>query len=116
MGRPYQVSNPYRVSQGESPAYTTTLYDSLSRTISVTTTDGATTTFANSNNQVTTTDSAGAARKTTADSLGRITQINEDPAHANFQTTYTYNAAGSLLSVNQAGCRLERLPTTGYSA
>ena len=36
LGRAYGVSNPFRPCQSESLVYTTTLYDSLSRTKTVT--------------------------------------------------------------------------------
>jgi YD repeat-containing protein len=48
-------------------------------------------------------DPAGKDRKTVTDGLGRVSQVFENPSGANLPTTYTYNAANSLLSVHQSG-------------
>jgi len=49
------------------------------------------------------TDQTGKSRESVSDSLGRLTQIFEDPAGLNFETDYTYDALGNLLTVNQKG-------------
>ena len=49
------------------------------------------------------TDQTGKSRESVGDSLGRLTQIFEDPAGLNFETDCTCDALGNLLTVNQKG-------------
>jgi RHS repeat-associated protein len=49
----------------------------------------------------TVTDQAGATRVTTADALGRLVQVTEDPNNLNYLTAYTYDAQGNLTQVSQ---------------
>src|SRR5215510_1405808 len=114
LGRPYKAYNPTRCSPpttncGESTwGYRTMAYDALSRPTSVTLQDGSVASASYSNNTVTATDPAGKTRQSTIDSLGRITQIVEDPGsspHLNYITTYGYDALGNLTNVTQNGGR-----------
>jgi RHS repeat-associated protein len=99
MGRTYQVSNPYW--NHESPIWTTTQYDALSRVTSVTTPDGATVSTAYNGAQVTVTDQAGKKRRSQTDAFGRLTMVTEDPGGLNFDTVYLYDALGNLHKVTQ---------------
>src|SRR6266540_2055831 len=99
MGRTYQVSNPYW--NHESPIWTTTQYDALSRVTSVTTPDGATVSTAYNGAQVTVTDQAGKKRRSQTDAFGRLTMVTEDPGGLNFDTIYFYDALGNLRKVTQ---------------
>jgi RHS repeat-associated protein len=109
LGRPYQAYNPTRCSPpttncGESTwGYTTSLYDALGRPTQITLQDGSLATASYSNNAVTATDPAGKKRQSTIDSLGRLTQVLEDPSGVNYETDYGYDALGNLLCVGQKG-------------
>jgi RHS repeat-associated protein len=102
LGRTYQVSNPYRPLV-DTAIYTTTLYDSLSRTSSVTTPDGSLSGYSYAANQTTVTDPAAKSLETVTDALGRLTDVYEGPAGQTLHTAYTYNALDSLTNVHQAG-------------
>lgn len=101
LGRPWQVSNPYRPWQSETAVWTTTNYDALSRVISVVTPDGATVSTSYSGDSVTVTDPAGKARKSRSDALGRLIEVYENPASLNYLTSYAYDALGNLTAVTQ---------------
>jgi RHS repeat-associated protein len=101
MGRTYQVSNPYW--NHETPIWTTTQYDALSRVTSVTTPDGATVSTAYNGAQVTVTDQAGKKRRSITDALGRLAKVVEDPDGVGYQTDYSYDTLGNLTVVNQGG-------------
>ena len=58
-----------------------------------------------SGNTTTVTDEAAKKRKSQTDALGRLTHVWEDPTGLNYQTNYTYDAFGNLLSVLQNGSR-----------
>ena len=111
LGRPYQVYNPTRCSPpttdcGESTwGYSTSAYDALGRTTSVTLQDGSVTSATYSANTSTVTDPAGKKRATTSDSAGHLTQVTEDPAGLGYVTTYSYDALDNLMSVLQNGSR-----------
>ncbi|MBZ5550907.1 MAG: hypothetical protein LAO22_23620, partial [Acidobacteriia bacterium] len=106
VGRVQTVSNPYRT--GDTNYYTTTAYDALDRVKTVTQPDNSTVQTAYSTNTTTVTDEAGKQRKTTADALGRLTQVLEPDATGalNWQTNYSYGALGNLLCVEQQGSAL----------
>jgi RHS repeat-associated protein len=107
LGRTATTSNPYRSTSDSTYGITTTNYDALGRVTQVIPPDGSST----SNNVITTysgncttvTDQAGKARKSCTDGLGRLTQVFEDPAGLNYETDYSYDAFGNLLTVNQKG-------------
>jgi RHS repeat-associated protein len=101
LGRTKQVSNPFRPALGEAATYSTTAYDLLGRVTTVSTPDAATVTTSYSGNTVTVTDQAGKARKSVTDALGRLSEVYEDPAGFNYQTTYTYDALDNLVEVQQ---------------
>lgn len=101
LSRPFKVSNPFRPWQSESEVWTTQLFDSLGRVISVTTPDNAVVSKSYSGNSVTVTDQAGTARKSVSDALGRLTQVREDPNSSDFLTTYEYDALDNLTKVIQ---------------
>ncbi len=111
------VSNPYRPTPDASMGWTLTKRDPGGRVVSVGTFGGSalpgpfgsnsnstgvvTTTY---NGPVTTvTDQSGATRVNTADGLGRLAQVTEDPNGLNYSTSYTYDAQGNLTHVFQGG-------------
>ncbi len=103
LGRVATVTNPHRSTASTSDGTTTYAYDALSRPTSVTLQDGSKSLISYSNNTVTATDPAGKARKSVYDSLSRTPQVFEDPAGLNYETDYTYDALGNLLTVQQKG-------------
>ena len=93
---------------------TSYVYDGLDRTCVVIPPDGTAagpacpgtqpsndvfTTYAG--NTTTVTDQAGISRKSQTDGLGRLTNVWENPAGLNYETTYTYDNLDNLLSVTQ---------------
>jgi RHS repeat-associated protein len=113
LGRLASVSNPYRSTSDPTYGLTSYQYDALSRVTKVTLQDGSFGTASYTNNTVTGTDPAGKKRQSTLDSLGRLTQITEDPGGLGYVTTYAYDALGNLTSVTQNGGRPR---TFGYDA
>jgi RHS repeat-associated protein len=117
LGRIRTQSNPHRSGSAPTDGTTTFYYDALGRTCLVVPPDGTLPTggacptsrptgdvlTAYSGNAVTATDQAGNSRKTVFDSLGRLTQVFEDPAGLNYETDYAYDALDNLLTVNQKG-------------
>jgi RHS repeat-associated protein len=110
LGRAFKVSQPFRPWQNETPLWTTSAFDALGRVISVTTPDGAQVTTAYAGNTVTVTDQAGKKRRSVIDGLGRLVRVDEpDKDTGNLDvngvpvqsTSYSYDALGNLLSVNQ---------------
>ncbi len=99
LGRLSQTSNPFRA--GETILWTTTAYDALSRLISLTTPDSAVAAAAYSGNTVTVTDQTGKTRKSLSDALGQLKEVYEDPSGVNYLTSYSYDALGDLVTVNQ---------------
>jgi len=98
MGRPYQVSNPYRPCNYEPLENTTTLYDALNRPLTVTTADGSPTSMSYLGNKTTITDPAGKTRSTLTDAAGRITSVTEA---GTLLTSYLYDALNDLTNVCQ---------------
>jgi RHS repeat-associated protein len=108
LGRVWRVSNMYRASSLTAPVnpsglWTTTLYDSLGRTLSITTPDGASIVSSYSGNELTVTDQAGSTKRNITDAFERLVQVIEDPNGLNHQTYYTYDALDNLTSVWQGG-------------
>ncbi|HWZ99247.1 MAG TPA: RHS repeat-associated core domain-containing protein [Candidatus Dormibacteraeota bacterium] len=127
LGRVYCVSNPYRSFTDSTYGITTHVYDALGRATAIQPPDywantsassptcqnvTSSTTPANPTNYVSTsytantttvTDQAGKSRKSVSDGLARLTQVFEDPAGLNYETDYTYDVLGNLLTVNQKG-------------
>jgi RHS repeat-associated protein len=101
LGRAYQASNPYRPWQAESPVWTISAFDSLSRVTSVTAPHISVATSSYYGNSVTVTDQAGKARKTVSDAAGRLIQVYEDPSVVNYLTSYSYDALNDLTTVSQ---------------
>ncbi|MDX6500664.1 MAG: hypothetical protein QOG23_3924 [Blastocatellia bacterium] len=101
LGRNVRTSNPFRPWRMESPIWTTTGYDALSRAISVTTPDNAVVTTSYNGNELTVTDPTGKQRKGVTDALRRLIQVYEDPGGSNFATSYSYDALSDLTTVNQ---------------
>jgi RHS repeat-associated protein len=106
LGRLYKTSYPFRPWLSETPVWTTTAFDALSRTTSVTTPDSAAISSSYSGNSVRVTDQAGKARKSVTDALGRLIEVYEDPNDLNpnglnYQTSYLYDSLDNLVRVTQ---------------
>lgn len=101
LGRQHNTSNPFRPYLSETPVWTTSVFDELGRTISVTTPDNAVVSTSYSGNSVTVTDQALKKRKSVSDALGRLKQVYEDPNGLNYQTTYDYDVLDNLVKVTQ---------------
>ena len=100
-GRVFKTSNPFRPLQMETPDWTITTYDSLSRVLTVKAPDNAVVTSSYSGNTVTITDQAQRKRKSVTDALGRMIEVYEDPNGLNYQTTYLYDVLDDLVKVTQ---------------
>ena len=117
LGLVWKRSNPHRTAASSTDGTTTFYYDALGRECLKVPPDGTQPPGAMcpatrptgdvltvySGNCATVTDEAGKSRKSCSDAFGRITQAFEDPSGVNYETDYTYNALGSLLSTNQKG-------------
>ena len=118
LGRVNSTANPSRITNGQADGLgflTVYGYDGLGRQKSITASDGAVFTTGYSGNTTTTTDQAGCQRAATADALGRLTKVVEDPAstlscngnssssHSALATQYTYDPLDDLTSVSQSG-------------
>jgi RHS repeat-associated protein len=109
LGRSSQTSNPYRPYLSETPVWTTTDFDALSRVTSVTTPDSAVVTTSYSGNAVTMTDQAGRPRRSVTDALGRLIRVDEPDGNNNLDSggspvqpaSYTYDVLGDLTGVSQ---------------
>lgn len=111
----FTVSNPYCTTSDTTYGITTYQYDGMGRVTKVIPPDGSST----SNNVATSydvvlsstppancstvTDQALKSRKSCSDSMGRMTQVFEDPSGLNYETDYSYDALNNLLSVTQQG-------------
>jgi RHS repeat-associated protein len=111
MGRPYQVSNPYRPCASESQENTTTLYDALNRPLSVTTADSSPTTMSYLDNQTSITDPAGVTRSTVTDAAGRTVSVTEA---GTLLTSYLYDALNDLTNVCQGGAFVNKVCPAGF--
>jgi RHS repeat-associated protein len=117
MGRVAQVSNPF--GPGDTPVYTVTSYDGLSRVNVVTGTDGSTVNTFYNGNQTLEADEAGDEKMSQVDGLGELTYVWEVTSPADtwtvavsfpnhpevvqgYQTIYGYDALGDLASVAQS--------------
>jgi len=102
-------SNPYRSNVGEQPIWTTSLSDSLGRSIKVITPDGAVVKTEYSGNTVTITDQAGKKRRSIANPLGQLIRVDEPDGSGNLgsvdspnqPTNYVYNTIGKMIEVTQ---------------
>ncbi|HKU73659.1 MAG TPA: RHS repeat-associated core domain-containing protein, partial [Pyrinomonadaceae bacterium] len=95
------ISYPFSPWRSETAVWTTTAYDALGRTLSVTTPDSAAVSTSYSGNSVTVTDQALKKRKSVTDALGRLREVYEDPNGLNYQTSYNYDVLDSLVQVTQ---------------
>jgi RHS repeat-associated protein len=116
LGRPSQVSNPYR-SLSESELLTTTAYDGLGRAVSLTTPDGAVAQTAYHGARMLVTDQAGKQRIGKTNGLGQLTEVWDVcppdaateavtfpgfPGVTNgYLTTYAYDVLDNLTTVTQ---------------
>lgn len=100
-GLAWKQSNPYRSTSDPSYGLTTTAYDAIGRTTSVTYPDENAASTVYSGNCSTVTDPQSKARKSCSDGLGRMTQIFEDPSGLNYETDYTYDALDNLIKVTE---------------
>ncbi len=102
LGRVIKSTNPYRTTSDSTYDWIETKYDVLGRVTDVkTNSDNALVKTEYAGNTVTVTDQSGKQRKSVADALGKLAVVYEDPSGNNYQTSYTYDALGDLLTVTQ---------------
>ncbi|HEV3037800.1 MAG TPA: RHS repeat-associated core domain-containing protein [Candidatus Angelobacter sp.] len=110
LGRIGNVSLPYRIDSPSAVRAScgtcmTTTYDAIGRITAQATSDGAQVSSGYTGNVTTVTDQALKTRQSTHDSLGRLTQVVENPTQVNGEssqtTTFGYDALDNLASVNQ---------------
>jgi RHS repeat-associated protein len=115
MGKITYASNPARSAGALSDGWTRSTADTLGRVIEVAKFSGAAQppssgTNANWTGSVTTvydgskttvTDQAGKVRRSEVNALGIVVNVVEDPSGLAYQTNYTYDIAGNLLTVVQ---------------
>lgn len=112
LGRSFKQSNPFRPTEidGSHPVlWTQTYFDSLGRTVKVTTPDNTDVLTSYTGNATTVTDQAGKLRRSIANALGQLTRVDEPNSSnelgtvssPNQQTSYVYDASDNLLSVTQ---------------
>ena len=107
-------SSPYRTISDTTLEWTCTQSDSSRRVIAVATFKGSEPVDCASStsrtgvvssiydaNQTTVADAASRKNRQFVDSLGRLTQLIEDPNGMNYSTTYSYDVLGNLTQVNQ---------------
>jgi RHS repeat-associated protein len=118
-GRKSTVSNPYRLTTDSTYGITTYQYDALNRTTLVIPPDGTAssdnTSIKYCGSSTLVTDQAGHWRRSTADGLGRLVEVDEPnsatatvaacPASGDptWVTTYSYDALNDLTNVVQGG-------------
>jgi YD repeat-containing protein len=107
LGRLYSTTNPYRSTSDSTYGLTKAKYDALSRPSLIIPPDGTLSTnnvaISYTNNCVTTKDQTGKSAQSCFDGSGRTTQVFEDPANLKYESDYTYDPLGNLLTVNQIG-------------
>jgi RHS repeat-associated protein len=107
LGRKYTVSNPYLTTSDPTYGLTTYQYDALSRPTMVIPPDGTASSnnvsVAYTNNCATSADQAGKSRSTCSNSISNLTQVFENPTGVNYETDYTSDPLGNILTVNQKG-------------
>jgi len=130
LGRAYKVSNPFRPlsPHNETPVWTTTVFDSLSRVISVTTTrDNAIVATAYNGDRVLVTDQSGKQRISRSNALGQLKDIwearsadsdtesisfpNHPEVTAGYHTSYNYDTLDNLIQVAQGDQQPARIFT-----
>ena len=99
LGKAKRVSQPY--APGGTVYWTTSAWDCLGRTTSVTHPDGSVTAYVYEGNTVKVTDPAGKWKKYAMDAMGNLVKVTEpDPAGgANVESTYAYNLRSQLSTV-----------------
>ncbi len=93
-GRPWKTSLPH--CELETPAWTTTAYDVMSRVASVTTPDGKATTYGYGTNYRSVTDPNGMKTTRYFNARDKVTSVVDA---ANQTTRYAYDAVGRLITV-----------------
>jgi RHS repeat-associated protein len=103
LNRPYMTSNPFRPlsPDNEVARWSTSTFDGLGRTLTMTTPDNAAVSTSYLGNAVTIYDQLGKGRKRVTDALGRLKTVYEDPSGLNFQTDYVYDTLDNLTGVTQ---------------
>jgi RHS repeat-associated protein len=107
LGRIYTVSNPYLTKSDPTYGVTTYQYDGLSRPTLAIPPDGSPSanniSITYANNCSTTADQAGKKRTLCVNSLGYLTKVFEDPSGLKYETDYTTDSLGNILTVSQMG-------------
>lgn len=118
LGRVITAWNPHRpgddiqCTAGNLRDCTQTSYDALGRRTLVTLPGGGPVTTHYWGATTTVTDPAGKVRQSTADALGRMVTLLEDPSGLNYETSYGYDVLDNLTQVTQGG----QIRTFGYDS
>ncbi|WP_263417852.1 RHS repeat-associated core domain-containing protein [Terriglobus albidus] len=113
-GQIQQVSNPHTAAGAASAIWTSFQYDVLGRTVKRVNPDSSEidTTFDGSSTVIV--DESQRKTKRIVDSLGRLTDVYEDPDGANLHTEYGYDGLANLTSVTQHGKSAETSRTRSF--
>ena len=117
MSRPFKTSNPFRPWNSETAVWTTSAFDPLGRTTSVTTPDSSVVNTYYNGNQILVRDQAGKERMSQTNALGQlsdvweitsaddstegITFLNRSEVTSGYRTKYAYDTLGNLITVAQ---------------
>jgi len=103
----FQDSGPFSTSRicASPEAGDSFAYDGLSRTKTVTHSDGGVISTSYSGNSTTVTDEGGHTRESFTDGLGRLEEVIENPGGLGYVTSYAYDALDDLTSVVQNSSR-----------
>jgi RHS repeat-associated protein len=108
-GRKLTESNPHRAASSSTDGITTYTYDALNRVTAIAEPDTSQVLTSYAANSIliayctTVTDEALNSRQSCVDGLGRMTSVWEAPNGANYETDYSYDTLGDVLSVTQKG-------------
>ena len=94
-------SNPADMENGIVSTWSKNTYDDFGRTLCTERSGDISTSFSYRGTDITETDPDGCQTTRTADILGRVIKITEDPFGNDHKTAYAYSAAGDLLEISR---------------